>query len=131
MASALPSLTITSDSNDLEQSYLPTPPLSATYLTPSPTVPHGEDERACNLEVAKENSDDIIKALSRTAASPLERDKWMIAAGQFRRKGETEAVITTIETMIQGIAAPWSLREYVSDRGDPSHDIARRWARGR
>lgn len=97
-------------SNALGLSPLPTPPPSATISTsPSILLSREEHELICDLETISENPDDVIRVLCRSAASSSERDKWMIVAGHYRRKGNTEAAIMVVEAMVQGRVVNWNL----------------------
>lgn len=52
-----------------------------------------------DLEALDVDPNSIIELLRSTSS---DRDKWMIVAAFYRRKGNTHAALTVVATMVQG-----------------------------
>lgn len=66
-------------------------------------LPVNSGQLACDqVEALKGDPHSTIEVLKRTASTPLDRDKWMVAAGQYRRKGNAEAAIAVVSAMVEG-----------------------------
>ncbi|KAI0071727.1 hypothetical protein K474DRAFT_1775997 [Panus rudis PR-1116 ss-1] len=89
---------------------LPTPApstsTSTSTLSPSIVLSCDGGTFACDLDSLTESPRSVINVLSRTAASPMERDKWMIVAGHYRGKGNIEAALSVVEAMVNTMTSP-------------------------
>ncbi|KAH8108091.1 hypothetical protein BXZ70DRAFT_35680 [Cristinia sonorae] len=60
----------------------------------------------CDLESLTEDPRSVIIILTKTAAHPLERDKWMIVAAHYRGKGNLDAAVAVVSGMMSVLTSP-------------------------
>lgn len=77
---------------------------------PSSEVPslvlHYEGEYfTCGLDAITEDPENVIFLLQQTAASAMERDKWMIVAAHYRRKQNLTAAAAVMSSMLDGMSS--------------------------
>ena len=83
---------------------LPARPTSPTHISPSPAIVlnYGDTPFHCRLDQLSDDPQNVITLLSQTCAQALERDKWMIVAAYYRNKGNTQAALAVVVTMVNG-----------------------------
>lgn len=69
---------------------------------PSITLVHDGNRFDCSLESLTQDVKNAVSVLTQTSAQSTERDKWMIVAGYYRRKGNIQAALTIVTTMVDG-----------------------------
>lgn len=85
-----------------QESTSPTQPGAASSSSPSIILTFRGERVNCALGALDGDPAGIITVLRATAASALERDKWMIVAGYYRGAGNVTAAARVVEAMLDG-----------------------------
>lgn len=55
----------------------------------------------CDLETLTEDPGNVMFMLQQTAASVIERDKWIIVAAHYRKQHNASAAIAVVSSMVE------------------------------
>lgn len=82
----------------------PSPSTPTAALSPATLITNDGSSLPCDLDSLPEDPQGMIDILKHSAASPSERDKWMIIAGHYRGVGNTEAALAVVNVMVEGVS---------------------------
>ena len=85
----------------------PSPSTPAAMLSTTNLISHDGSGLIYDLDSLPEDPQGVIDRLKQSAASLVDRDKWMIVAGHYRSRSNTEAALAVGIAMIEGILMPF------------------------
>ncbi|KAI0812575.1 hypothetical protein BC629DRAFT_945987 [Irpex lacteus] len=81
------------------------PPRPPPSEVPSLVLHYEGEYFTCELDAITEDPENVIFLLQQTAASAMERDKWMIVAAHYRRKQNLTAAAAVMSSMLDGMSS--------------------------